>query len=108
MDIIPWKPKVAAVLSPSVRVLEDNKNYTIKAQFPRMDKKDIKVSIHGQTLVISGQKRQEIEEKKKNSYYRETRYASFSRSMPLGSDVDKKGMKSRFEHGVFTITLPKK
>lgn len=108
MDIIPWKPKVTSVVSPSLNISEESRSYAIKVRFPGMDKKDIKVSVRDDTLVISGQKRQEVEEKKKDSYYKETRYFSFSRSLQLGDDVDKRGMKSKFEHGVFTVTLPKK
>ena len=108
MDLIPWTPKVTGVSAPFVKISEDSKNYAVKARFPGMESKDIKISVHDGTLVISGQKKQEIEEKKKNSYYKETRYASFSRNLPLGSDVDKGRMKSKFEHGVFTMILPKK
>lgn len=108
MDLMPWRPKATGVIAPFVKISEDKKSYTIKAQFPGMDKKDIKVSVRDGSLVISGQKKQEVEEKKKNSYYKETKFASFCRSLPLGNDVNKKGMKSKFEHGVFTVTLPKK
>lgn len=108
MDLIPWRPKVTGVSVPFVKISEDKKSYTVKARFPGMEKKEIKVSVRNGSLVISGQKKQEVEEKKKNSYYKEIRYASFSRSLPLGDAVDKKGMKSEFEHGALTVRLPKK
>lgn len=108
MDLIPWKPRVTGVIAPFVKISEDKKSYTVKARFPGMEKKDIKVSVRDGSLVISGQKKQEVEEKKKNSYYKETKFASFCRSLPLGNDVNKKGMKSKFEHGALTVTLPKK
>ena len=108
MNLIPWSQKVTGVSLPSVRTSEDNKSYAIKARFPGMEKKDIKVSLHNNILTISGEKKKAVEEKKKNSYYKETRYASFSRSLSLQNSVNKAKMKSEFKDGVFTVTLPKK
>ncbi len=64
--------------------------------------------MHNNILTISGEKRHEAEKKSKNSYYKASSYMSFSRNMPLRGHVDKAKMKSAFEHGMFTLTLPRK
>jgi len=108
MNIVAWSPKVSGTFLPTINVTEDKKGYTIKAKLPGMARKDVKITVNNNILTIAAEKSQRIEEKKKNSYYRESRHAAFSRSMSLYDPVDKAGMKSKFEHGFLTVILPKK
>lgn len=102
-----WKQH-AQMFSPSIEVSEDEKSYTVRAEVPGLDKKDIKVSLQNNVLTIGGEKRQEKEERKKNTYYRETRYGAFHRSIPFEAEVDSKNIRTKFENGVLVLTLEKK
>lgn len=102
-----WKQH-AEMFSPSIAVSEDEKAYTVRAELPGMDRKDIRVSLHNNVLTLAGEKQQDKEEKKKNTYYREVRYGSFRRSIPFETEVNTGNVKTRFLNGVLTLTLEKR
>lgn len=82
--------------------------YTVTAEIPGVDDKDVKLEIVDDTLTIRGEKKQEKEEKEKNYYRLERSYGSFQRVLSLPDDVDQDGVKANFKKGVLTITLPRK
>jgi len=92
---------------PAVDVTEDDKVYKIAAELPGMDEKDIEVTVNGDMLTIKGEKRQEKEEKGKNTYVCERSYGSFQRAFSLPDGVDRNKISADFSKGVLTITLPK-
>ena len=71
-----------------------------------MSEEDIKLTFHDGILSISGEKTEEKEEKNKNTYYKESFYGSFSRSIPL-ENVDWEKVLAKYKHDALTITLPK-
>lgn len=93
---------------PSVDIRETEKEFQINVEVPGMDEKDIDVSMSGNMLTISGEKKEENEENAKGIYRMERRFGSFSRSIPLpetGVDTDK--AEASYKNGVLTIKLPK-
>ena len=93
--------------SPAVDVAEKDKRYEVTAELPGLTDKDITVKYADGVLTISGEKKEEKEEKQKDYYLSERRYGSFQRSfqMPTGIDADK--IEATFKHGVLTVALPK-
>jgi len=92
---------------PAVDVAEDEKSYTISAELPGLDEKNIEVALSGDLLTLKGEKRQEREEKEKNYYLSERSYGSFQRSFRLPDGVDPEKIAAKFAKGVLTVTLPK-
>ncbi|MGO9785457.1 MAG: Hsp20/alpha crystallin family protein [Stellaceae bacterium] len=92
---------------PAVDVTEDDKAYKIAAEMPGVEEKDIDVSVNEDTLVLKGEKRQEKEEKGKNTYVSERSYGSFQRAFALPEGVDRGKIAADFSKGVLTVTLPK-
>ncbi|MDE2167069.1 MAG: Hsp20/alpha crystallin family protein [Alphaproteobacteria bacterium] len=92
---------------PAVDVSEDDKAYKIEAELPGLNEKDIEVSLNGDLLVLKGEKRQEKEEKGKNTYVSERSYGSFQRAFSLPDGVDRNKIAADFSKGVLTVTLPK-
>jgi HSP20 family protein len=88
-------------------VTEDDKAYKIAAEMPGVEEKDIDVSINEDMLVLKGEKRQEKEEKGKNTYVSERSYGSFQRAFALPEGVDRGKIAADFSKGVLTVTLPK-
>lgn len=95
------------MLSVSVDVAEDDKAYTITAELPGIEEKDIDVSIANDVLTLKGEKRAEKEEKSKSRYVSERAYGSFQRSFALPADVDTNKIDAKFAKGVLTMVLPK-
>lgn len=92
---------------PSVDVAETENEYTIKADVPGMKKEDIRISIENSTMTISGERKEEAEEKKKNYVRREKSYGSFMRSFELPHAIDSKNIKASYTDGVLTVNVPK-
>ena len=76
----------------------------VKAEVPGCRAEDIDISVHGNTLTINGE---EKEEKKKGYYHVERSYGSFRRGLTLGSEIDTAKIEAACKDGVLTITLPK-
>ncbi|MFA6636361.1 MAG: Hsp20/alpha crystallin family protein [Candidatus Omnitrophota bacterium] len=94
--------------SPTVDVLESKDNVMVKADIPGLKKEDIDISVHGDTLTIKGEKKNEKDVKEKNYVKTERFYGSFNRAFTLPSEVDAGKVKASYKEGVLEITLPKK
>jgi HSP20 family protein len=94
-------------LSPSVDVTENDQEITVSAELPGLDEKDIEVSLAHNVLTVSGEKKEEKEDKGKDFYRMERSYGSFQRSVSLPAEVEPDKVEARFNKGVLTITLPK-
>lgn len=97
----------ASTVSPSVDVSETDKQYEITVELPGMDESDVEVTLQDDLLTISGEKKTEREEKKKDYYLSERSYGSFKRSFRLPPEVDAEKVKAAMEKGVMSLTLPK-
>jgi HSP20 family protein len=102
-----WRESAFGVSVPAVDVAEDDKAYHITAELPGISEKDIEVNLSGDILTISGEKREEREEKDKSYHFSERRYGSFRRSFAIPQGVDRDKIEASFKNGVLTLTLPK-
>ena len=96
-----------SVFTPRVDVTEDNENLYVEADIPGVDKKDVKVSVVGDVLTISGEKKKETKDENKNYYRLERVSGSFSRSFTLPSEIHTDKINAEFKDGVLKVTLPK-
>jgi len=92
---------------PALDVEETDTSIVVRAELPGMKKEDIKVSGTGDSLCISGERRFDEEEKKKNYRRIERAYGKFQRCVSLPSDVDWDKCKAAYSDGVLELTLPK-
>jgi HSP20 family protein len=89
-----------------VDVVENAENVEVTAVTPGFDKKDIKIEYDKGYLTVSGEVKEEKEEKK--YLYREIGSKKFTRKFQLGDTFDKENIDASFKNGVLVITLPKK
>ncbi|MDR3640095.1 MAG: Hsp20/alpha crystallin family protein [Humidesulfovibrio sp.] len=92
---------------PVVNVSETEKEVSVDAELPGLEAKDVEVSLEGDSLVITGEKKFEGEEKKDNYHRIERSYGKFTRSIQLPTKVSGADIKARFEKGVLHVALPK-
>jgi len=103
-----WRQWASLGLStPAVDFDESESAYRVTAELPGMSDKDIDVSLSGNTLTIKGEKREEKEEKTKNSYLSERHYGAFQRSLTLPEGIDRDKVEASFAAGVLSVVLPK-
>ena len=92
---------------PVVDVLEDKDKLTVKAELPGFKREELDVSVHENSLVLSGERKSD-EERKDGEFYRSERfYGRFHRVLPLPSSVEVDKIQAKYRDGVLTVTLPK-
>jgi HSP20 family protein len=96
-----------SAFNPQVDIVDSEKEIKISVELPGIKEKDIDVSLSRDTLTISGEKRQEIEDKDQNYYRMERSYGSFKRAIPIPCAVKAANIEATFKNGVLSIVLPK-
>lgn len=92
---------------PAVDVLESQDKLTVKAELPGFKREDLDVSVHDNHLVLSGERKADMERKEGDFYRSERFYGKFHRSIELPFAVDTGRIEARYNDGVLTIMLPK-
>jgi HSP20 family protein len=92
--------------NPRIDLTEDDKAITVNAELPGLDEKDISIRLSSDSIIISGEKKEENEHKDDNYHCSERTYGSFTRVLPI-EDVDMDKVEATFKKGVLNITLPK-
>lgn len=93
--------------SPRLEVVEDEKGYTVSAELPGMDQKEVQLSLTENQLVLKGEKRTEKKEERKGYFYSERSFGSFERMVPFDVEIDADKAEATFKNGVLTVVLPK-
>lgn len=96
-----------ASFSPACDIEETDKQYLITFDVPGVSKNDIKLELNDNQLIVSGEKKYEHKEEKKNRYVMERSYGSFQRSFTLPASVDADKIGASYDNGVLLITVPK-
>jgi HSP20 family protein len=92
---------------PAIDVVESDKDVTIQAEVPGIDPKEIDVTVTGDQLIISGEKKESSEKKDKGFYHSEARYGAFRRVIPLPPGVDSERVDANYANGVLTLKIQK-
>lgn len=93
--------------TPAVDVSESDREFTVTAELPGLDGKDLEVSVTRDALTIRGEKKEEHEDKGNGRYHKELYYGSFSRGIPLHAEVNPDAVKAVYKNGVLKVKLPK-
>jgi HSP20 family protein len=93
--------------APSVDIIEDEKEWLLKADLPEVMKDDVKVTVENGVLTITGERKFEKEEKDKKYHRIERSYGNFLRSFTLPDGADGSKVNAEFKDGVLKVHLPK-
>jgi HSP20 family protein len=93
---------------PRVDVQETEDDIRVSAELPGLTSEQISVSVSRDSLTISGDKRLEREKQTGRFYQLESSYGSFRRRIPLPAAVEDARAEAVFEHGILSVTLPKR
>jgi HSP20 family protein len=94
---------------PSVNITDEPNHFLMELAAPGLEKKDFKLEIENDHLVVSAEKKSEKEESEKGKFTRrEFNYTSFKRSFYLDETINREAISAAYENGVLKITLPKK
>jgi HSP20 family protein len=93
--------------TPAVDLFEDKDNFVIRAELPGMKKEDIDISLHGDVLTLSGERKEQEVFDKAETYRAERFLGRFQRSVTLPFAVDSKKVQASYRDGILNVTLPK-
>lgn len=95
------------VMAPAFDIAENEKEYTITGELPGLDVKDVEVQVADGVVTISGEKREEKEDKGEQYHRVERHYGSFCRSFRIPANVSADESKATYKDGVLKLVLPK-
>ena len=93
--------------NPVVNTREGEFAYHVEADLPGVKKADIKVSVKGKTLTLSGERKHKDEVNKEDYHRVESSFGKFERTFTLPDGADVENITASNEDGVLEIVIPK-
>lgn len=93
--------------APTIDVSETEDAMVVKAEMPGMSKDDIDITLSNGILTLSGEKKEEREDKQESYHVKESRYGSFRRSFRVPAEVEPDKIEATYKEGVLRLTVPK-
>ena len=94
--------------SPLMDIFESSGSYVIEMDLPGFSERDFTVTLIGSALRIDGVKRHEKTEVAMSYICLERHFGRFSRTIEIPQAFDPGRMQSRYERGVFVLTVPQR
>ena len=90
-----------------MNVTEGKDNYYVRAELPGLSANELDISVTGDTLSISGERKLPAEDEKAQYHRREREAGRFSRIVSLPAQVNTGKVEAHCTDGVLTVILPK-
>jgi HSP20 family protein len=87
---------------------ETDQAVVVKLAVSGLKPEDIQVTVVGDALTIKGEVKSEEQTEERNYHLRERRYGKFVRTVTLPVPIQVDATTAEFEHGVLTLTAPKR
>ncbi len=91
---------------PQVEVFERDNKLIVRADLPGLQEQDVKVEVDEGVLTISGERKNDFEEKREGYFHSERSYGYFQRSVRLPEGIDLNQIQARFDSGVLEVEAP--
>jgi HSP20 family protein len=92
---------------PAFEITDGEREVTVRAEVPGVAPEDLKVTLTGRVLTVSGEKKSSREEKGTSLYRSECTYGSFERSVELPDTVNPEKISAEHRNGILTIRFEK-
>jgi len=92
-------------------VVDNGDHFTLTADLPGFDKKDINIGLKNGVLSISAshsENKDEKDEKTGKYLRRERSSSSYQRAFNVGKEIKPEEINAKYENGVLTLTVPNK
>jgi HSP20 family protein len=95
--------------TPLANILHNRKKdtYTVEIDLPGVEKEDINVSVEGDYLIVTAERKMKKELKEDDYYLLESRYGKFYRTFYLSDDIDRDSIDAKYEDGRLIVTFEK-
>jgi HSP20 family protein len=92
---------------PKVDIIDNPTEVIITAEIPGLKKEDVSVDLENDNIIISGKKKDVVDDKSSTYLLKELKHSSFKRAFVLGSNINKDKVTADYTDGILTITLCK-
>ncbi len=92
---------------PAVQMFETDHEVVVRAELPNIDPKQVDITVTSDAITLRGQTKHEEERERRNYYLRERRYGSFTRTLPLLTEVKSADAQASYKDGVLEVKIPK-
>ncbi len=99
--------RMQALSGPALEFKDKETEYELIAEIPGMKAEDVEIKVSDGILRLSGEKREEHEEKKEGYLFSERRYGKFERAVELPQGIDHDKITANARDGVLSVHLPK-
>ncbi len=96
-----------AVWAPAVEMYETDSEVIVRAELPNIDPAQVDITVAHDAVTLKGETKRETEQKGRNYYRRELRYGTFTRTLPLATEVNNADAQATYTDGVLEIKIPK-
>ncbi len=111
-DLMDWNNfnfSPANTTLPAVNIRETKDDFLIEVAAPGLTKKDFKVNLENDQLVISSERNLEKKDSEENYTRKEFSYQTFQRSFSVNEQmVDGDKISAKYCDGILCVSLPKK
>ena len=90
---------------PEIEVLQKDGEFIVRADLPGLKRENVKVEITDNVLTLSGERKEEKEEKREGYYRSERSYGTFFRQIPLPEGAKTSTANAEFNDGVLEVTM---
>jgi len=101
------EPVSTRAWTPPVDIYEDEDQLVVRAELPGVKREDIDIQITDDTLVISGERKFEEGDGKRNYLRVERAYGPFHRTFSIGVPVRASRVKASYKDGILEVVIPK-
>ncbi|MBW1681544.1 MAG: Hsp20/alpha crystallin family protein [Deltaproteobacteria bacterium] len=101
-----WREPISGVF-PLLNVTEDKENFYVRAELPGVKAEDLELSVTGDSLTLSGERKIAAEDENARYHRREREAGKFSRIVTLPAQVEPAKVEASCADGVLTVVLPK-
>jgi len=92
---------------PAANVWMGEDDVMVTAELPGVNPDDVNISVHGETLTITGKRAPETLKEGERFHRRERSHGEFTRTMDLPFRVDADKVAADFKAGILSIRLPR-
>jgi HSP20 family protein len=92
---------------PAIDLYDERDHLVLKAELPGINKDELDISLHGDVLTLSGERKDQGEFKDAEVFRSERYVGRFQRSITLPVRVDASKVQASYQDGILTVTLPK-
>jgi HSP20 family protein len=99
--------EITETFVPAANLVETENEFEVTLELPGLKPEEVNVELREGALWVSGERKEEKEEKGKTFHRMERRYGAFRRVIPLPMEVKEEKVEAEFHNGILKVKLPK-